>query len=89
MKYRNSDLYRATKTVAFLPVIDCKDGVSPPTWLSAFRVAVFHHCLSLILNPFKSDNEKYTLSYDIYLLDILSVIIIFTDSICLVVYCIS
>ncbi|KAG2227538.1 hypothetical protein INT45_002223 [Circinella minor] len=41
MKYRNSDLYRATKTVAFLPVIDCKDGVSPPTWLSAFRVAVF------------------------------------------------
>ncbi|KAI9266463.1 hypothetical protein BDA99DRAFT_535897 [Phascolomyces articulosus] len=58
MEYRNSDKYHATRVLAYLPTIDCKNGLNPPSWLPAFRVAVFHYCLSLILEPLKQEGPS-------------------------------
>ncbi|KAI9273132.1 hypothetical protein BDA99DRAFT_533951 [Phascolomyces articulosus] len=58
MKFRNSEKHHASRVLAYLPVVNWKEGVNPPTWLATARVAIFHHCLSLILAPFRSENES-------------------------------
>ncbi|KAI8140946.1 hypothetical protein BJV82DRAFT_671332 [Fennellomyces sp. T-0311] len=58
MKYRNSDKLKATRVLAYLLVIDWKTGASSPPWLSGARVAIFHYCLSLIMEPFKSPDGR-------------------------------
>ncbi|KAI8136632.1 hypothetical protein BJV82DRAFT_526156, partial [Fennellomyces sp. T-0311] len=59
MEYRNTEKFHASRVLAYLPVIEWKSSTSPPSWLATARIAIFHHCQSLILKPLKRLDDRH------------------------------
>ncbi|CAO3588828.1 unnamed protein product [Absidia cylindrospora] len=56
--------HRATKALAYLPVINVRQDCANKPWMSLCKHAIFQHCMGLILAPFRStitgkQNTKY------------------------------
>ncbi|KAI8138655.1 hypothetical protein BJV82DRAFT_673406 [Fennellomyces sp. T-0311] len=53
LKIRNKSKTRASRLLAYLPVLDCpKDGKNRAGWWPKAKCAIIQHCLSIILSPF-------------------------------------
>ncbi|KAI8148206.1 hypothetical protein BJV82DRAFT_663589 [Fennellomyces sp. T-0311] len=53
---RENAAYMASRVLAFFPTIEWQTSKTSPDWFTKAKYSIIHHCLSLVLKPFKSDD---------------------------------
>jgi hypothetical protein len=51
---RYQESFRACRVLAYLPVISVRKGSQIPPWWSHCKTLIFHHCINIVLQPFKT-----------------------------------